>query len=75
MRSEIDALATYLELRVTICSLEARENECTCDANEFHTCALCTQSQEVQSAMRRLLSTWGDYWALTLGRYVAKEKE
>jgi hypothetical protein len=68
-----EALREYLQLREQLGELEAREHECTCDLNEFHTCDLCKESVAKRQRSRYLMELWGEGWAVTLGMFAKLE--
>ena len=46
--------------------LEAHEDECRCDNDNFHTCDLCKEYRDIDSHARQLMELWGDHWATRL---------
>ena len=65
-RNMFEALSDYMVYRTQLGQLEAAESECRCDVNEFHTCELCREYRDINSAAQNLMSLWGDNWASTL---------
>lgn len=65
MRDWKIALEEYVDHREAMERLE-EIGDCTCDANEFHTCALCKEIGEHDMEARRLMTLWGDTWAMRL---------
>lgn len=59
------ALTEYAQLREEIGRLE-EAGECSCDANEFHTCSLCRETASLDHRARSLMNLWGDTWAMKL---------
>jgi hypothetical protein len=62
-----EALREFLALREQLGELEAREPECACDLNQFHTCDLCREITAKRQRSRYLMELWGEGWAVTLG--------
>lgn len=65
-KEPIEALGDYMLARTQLCQLEEREDECRCDAYEFHTCDLCREYRDINGHARSLMEQWGDSWAVRL---------
>ena len=61
-------LREYLAIREELGELEGRQAECTCDADEFHTCEICQDYAEKNHRAKSLIDLWGDNWAVELGK-------
>lgn len=61
-----EALEQYMLYRTQLGVLEAREGECQCDVNDFHTCDLCREYAEIDHRAKGLMNLWGDNWASML---------
>jgi hypothetical protein len=69
------ALGEYLELREALAALEAREAECQCDLDNFHTCDLCFEVRAKRQHSQALMQSWGDSWAVLLRSAMTKLEE
>ena len=72
IRNFDSALREYLATRQELGELEGREAECTCDADEFHTCEICQDYAEKNRRAKSLVELWGDKWAVELGKLTGR---
>ncbi len=63
----IEALQEYMGIRNRLGVLELNEGDCHCE--DFVTCGHCQESEDLNQQSRRLVSWWGDSWAVLLWSY------
>lgn len=61
----LEALKEYAQLREEIGRLE-ETSECSCDADNFHKCGLCEQTDGLDQRCRALMNLYSDTWAMKL---------
>lgn len=62
----LSGLNEYLKWRDRAAELEDHEIDCTCDADNFHTCDICRESRAIASRMRVLIDCYADNWAVLI---------